>query len=150
MAVISRKRLWLNHNIRSWSTIISIPFLSCVFLLISTIFIECMSQMFQIFFVFHLIILFETNSSWLIYESIKTLESLTLIISNVSFPGNTMLSCFFFSFLIIYLYFLIPKVVTKIFIPTAELEILTGTQPNEANEEVETLIMEAKISMSLI
>ena len=40
--------------------------------------------------------------------------------------------------------------VTKIFVPTAELEILTGTQPNEANEEVETLIMEAKISMSLI
>ena len=68
----------------------------------------------------------------------------------MSFPGNTMLSCFFFSFLIIYLYFLIPKVVTKIFIPTAELKIPTGTQPNEANEEVGTLIMEAKISMSLI
>ena len=61
-----------------------------------------------------------------------------------------MLPCFFFSFLIIHLYFLIPKVVTKIFILTAELEITTGTQPNDANEEVETLIMEGKLRMCLI
>ena len=64
---------------------------------------------------------------WLIYESI-----------NLSFPNNTILSCFFFFFLIIDLYFLIPAEIAQIFNPTAELVIPTGTRTKEANAEIET------------
>ena len=41
-------------------------------------------------------------------------------------------------FLIIDLYFSIPAVIAQIFIPTAELAILSGTPINEANAEIET------------
>ena len=115
--VISRKFLWsnlfsicfsLDHNISSLSTIVSIQFLLYVLLLISTIFIQCIPQRFQDFFycIFHLIkrislntLFTETNSSRLIYESIKTLEIRTSKVFNLSFPNNTILSCFFFFFL---------------------------------------------------
>ena len=91
----------------------------------------------------------ETNSSWLIYEPIMVLEIKTLIIFILSFPNSTILLCFFFFFLIIYLYFLIYAVIAHIFIPTAELVIPTGTQTKESNTEMETklVIVEAKISM---
>ena len=59
----------------------------------------------------------------------------TSIVLNLSFPKNTVLSCFFF--FIIDLYFLIPAVVTQIFISIAELVIPTETQANEANAEIE-------------
>ena len=51
-------------------------------------------------------------------------------------------------FFIIDVYFLIPAVISKIFIPTAELVIPTGTETNEANSEIETqsVIVQAKIS----
>ena len=54
----------------------------------------------------------------------------------------------FFFFLRIVLYFLIPAVIAQIFIPTSELEKLTGTQTHEANVETETqaVTFEAKIS----
>ena len=47
----------------------------------------------------------ETNSSWLIYESIKALDISTSMVSNLVFPSNTILSWFFLFFLIIDLYF---------------------------------------------
>ena len=65
-------------------------------------------------------------------------EIRTSIVFNLSFPNNTIVSCFFFFFFIIVLYFLIPSVIAQIFIPTAELVIPTGTQTNEANAEIET------------
>ena len=51
-------------------------------------------------------------------------------------------------FFIIDLYFLIPAVIVQIFIPTAELVILTGIATNEANAEIETqpVTVEGKIS----
>ena len=67
---------------------------------------------------------------------IKALEIRTSIVFNLVFPNDTILSCFLFFFFIIDLYFLIPAVIAKIFIPTAELVIPTGTQTNEANEEM--------------
>ena len=77
----------------------------------------------------------ETYSS--LYESIKALEIRTSIVFNLTFPNNTVLSCFFFFLFIIYLYFLISAVIAQMFIPTSELVIPTGTQINEANEEIE-------------
>ena len=44
----------------------------------------------------------------------------------------------FLLFFIINLYFLIPAVMPKMFIPTAKLVIPAGTQTNEANAEIET------------
>ena len=48
------------------------------------------------------------------------------IVSNLPFPSNTILSCFFLFFLTIGLYFLIPAVIAQTFNPTAELAIPTG------------------------
>ena len=64
----------------------------------------------------------ETNSSWLIYDSIKALENRTYIVFNLSFPSNTILSYFFFFFFIISLYFLISAVIAQILIPNAEYQ----------------------------
>ena len=91
----------------------------------------------------------ETSSSWLIYESIKVFEIRTSIVFKVSFPNNTIFSWFFLFFFIIDLHFLIPAVIAQILIPTAELLILTGTETNEPNAEIETQPIdnfEAKIS----
>ena len=56
------------------------------------------------------------------------------------------LSCFFFFFLIIDLYVLIPAVIAQIFNPTAELVISVGTPLKEAKAETEThlVMVEAK------
>ena len=69
-----------------------------------------------------------------IYESIRTKIS---IVFNLAFPSNAILSCYFFFFLINYLYFLIPAVVAQTFNPTVELVIPTRTQTNKANAEIE-------------
>ena len=55
-----------------------------------------------------------------------------------------MLLLFFF---VIDLYFLISAVIAQMFNPTAQLAILTRTQTNEANAEIETqrVIVETKI-----
>ena len=75
-----------------------------------------------------------TNIWWIIILDIRT-----LIVSNLVFPYNTILSCFFFFFfLIIDLYFLIPKVIAKSFTPTEDFVIATGAQTNEANAEMGT------------
>ena len=50
----------------------------------------------------------------------------TSMVFNLVFASNTILSCFFFFFLIIDLYILTPAVITEIFIAIAELAIPTG------------------------
>ena len=60
----------------------------------------------------------ETNSSWLIAESIKNLEIKTSL--NLAIASNTILSCFFLFFLIIDLYFLVPAVISQSFNRTTE------------------------------
>ena len=89
----------------------------------------------------------KTSLPWLKYKSTKKLEIRTLNYFEISFPGNTILSCFFF-FFIIDLYFLILAVIAQIFNSTAKLVIPTGTQTNETNAEIESqpVIFEAKIS----
>ena len=67
---------------------------------------------------------------------------------NLDFANNIILSCSFFFFLIINLYFLIPAVITQNFNPTAELVILTGISTKEAKAIMEThpVIVEITIS----
>ena len=67
---------------------------------------------------------------------------------NLYFAKNTFLSCFFFFYLIIDLYFLIPAVITQIFNPIAELLIPIGIPTKEAKAEMEThpVTVEIKIS----
>ena len=143
--VISSTFLWsyhfsicfsFNHYIPSLSLIVFVQFLSYIFLLISTIFVRYIPQKFQDFLIFSFISLYslntlftETNLSWLIYELIKALEIRTFIVFNLSFPIKTILSCFFF-FFIIDSYVLIHAVIAQSFIPTADLTIPTGTQTN--------------------
>ena len=50
---------------------------------------------------------------------------------NLDFANNTILSCFFFFFLIIDLYFLIPAAIAQIFNPIAELVIPIGIPSKE-------------------
>ena len=80
------------------------------------------------------------------------LEIRTSIGLQLSFPNNTILSCIFFFFFIIDLYFLISAVIAQIFIPTAEVVILTGTQANRTNAEIETqpVTFEARISPQVL
>ena len=74
----------------------------------------------------------KTNSSWLITESIKALEIKTSMLFNLDFANNTILSCFFFFFLIIDLYFLTPAVIAQIFNPIAGLVIPIEIPTKEA------------------
>ena len=69
------------------------------------------------------------------------------MIFNSDFANSTILSCFFFFFLIIDLYFLIPVVIAQIFNPIAELVIHIETLIKEAKSELEIhpVIAETKI-----
>ena len=71
----------------------------------------------------------KTNSSRLIIELIKGLEIGLLF--NLDFASNTIVSCFFFFFLIIDLYFLIPADIAQIFNPVAEPVIPIGIPTNK-------------------
>ena len=66
---------------------------------------------------------------------------------DLDFASNTILSCFFFFFLIIDLCFLIPAGIAQIFNPIAELVIPVGIPSKEAKTEMEThpVILETKI-----
>ena len=68
--------------------------------------------------------------------------------SDLVFASNTILSCFFFFFLIIDLNFLTPAVIADIFIATAELAMFIGIPTKETKAEIETypVTVEAKIS----
>ena len=65
---------------------------------------------------------------------------------NLDFATSTILSCFFFFFLIIDLYFLIAALFAQIFNPIAELGILIGIPIKETKVEIEThpVILELK------
>ena len=63
---------------------------------------------------------------------IKALEIIMSVIFNLAFANDTILSCFFFIFLIIDLYFLILAVIAYIFNPIAELAIPIGIPSKEA------------------
>ena len=65
---------------------------------------------------------------------------------NLDFATSTILSCFFFFFLIIDLYFLIAALIAQIFNPIAELGILIGILIKETKVEIEThpVILELK------
>ena len=56
---------------------------------------------------------------------------------NSDFFSNTILSCFFFFFLIIDLYFSIPAAITQIFNPIAELVIPAGLPSKGEEAEIE-------------
>ena len=89
----------------------------------------------------------KTNSSGLINESTKAYEIKTSVLFSLDFANSTILSIFFFFFLIIDLYFLITAVIAQIFDPIAELVIPIGILTKEAKAEMEThpVIVEAKI-----
>ena len=65
---------------------------------------------------------------------------------NLNFTNDTILSCFFFFFLIIEFYFLILAVIAQIFDPIAKLVNPIGTPSKGAKAEIEThpVIVEAK------
>ena len=83
------------------------------------------------------------------FEPIKSLEIKTSTVLNLVFANNAILSCFLFFFLIINLHFLIPAVITQIFIVAAEFAIPTGTLIKEAKAEIESHVVtvEARISL---
>ena len=84
-------------------------------------------------------------SSVLIFELIEALEVKASMLFNLDFVSSTILSRFFFFFLIIDLYFLIPTVVTQIFNSTAELVIPIGISTNEAKVNMEPLSISVEI-----
>ena len=66
---------------------------------------------------------------------------------NLNFADNTILSCFFFFFYIIDLYFLILAVIAQIFTPIVELVIPIGIPTKEEKKvmKTHTVFVEAKI-----
>ena len=60
------------------------------------------------------------------FESIKALDIKTSSLLNLVFASNTILSCLFFFFLIIDLYFLITVVIAQFFNSTAEFVMPAG------------------------
>ena len=76
----------------------------------------------------------KTNTSWLIFESIKDSEINTFILFNLGFANNAVLLRFFFFFLIIELQFLIPAVIAKIVNSVSELVISIGISIKEVKE----------------
>ena len=57
---------------------------------------------------------------------------------NLDFGNKAILSCFFFFFWIIDLYFLVSAVIAQIFNPFAELKIPIRIRTKEAKAKVET------------
>ena len=82
---------------------------------------------------------------------IEDLEFKTSMLFNLDFANNTVLSCFFFFFLIIDLYFSIPAVIAEIYNPIAEINP-TGKPTKEEKAEMKThsLIAEPKIRKCFI
>ena len=70
-------------------------------------------------------------------ESIKALEIKNSMLFNFDFANNTIISYFFF-FLIIDLYFLLPALITQLFNRVAELVIPRGIPTIQAKAEMET------------
>ena len=70
------------------------------------------------------------------FESNKAMKIKTSMLLNLDFVDNALLSCFFFFFLIIDLYFLIPAAITQLFNLIAELVIPIGILSKEAKAEI--------------
>ena len=70
---------------------------------------------------------------------------------NLDFANNTILSCFFFFFLIIDLYLLISVAIAQIFNPIAELVIAIEllSKDVKVKSEIPLVIVEAKIRCSI-
>ena len=83
----------------------------------------------------------------MIFDSIKVLEINTSMLFNLDFANDTILSCFFFLFLIIDFYSLILAAIAQIINPIAELVMLIRIPSKEAKAETEIhpVIVEAKI-----
>ena len=66
---------------------------------------------------------------------------------HLDFANSTLLSCFFFFFLIIDLYLLIPAAIAQIFNPTVQVVIPIGIPSKGAKVEIEIhlVIVETKI-----
>ena len=79
---------------------------------------------------------------------IKVLEIKTSILFNLDFANNTILSIYFFFFLIINLYFLIPAVIAQIFNRIMELitPIAIPTKETKAEMETHLVTVEPKIT----
>ena len=71
------------------------------------------------------------------FESIKALETKISMLLSLDFANKTIFSCSLF-FLIIYLYLLIPAVITQIFNPIANLVIPIGIPTKETKSEIGT------------
>ena len=80
---------------------------------------------------------------------LKALETKTFMLLYLDFASNIVLSCFFFFFLIVDLYFLIHVVITQTFNPSAELLILIGIPTKEAKAEMGTYLVIAGIKTSM-
>ena len=89
----------------------------------------------------------KTDLPWLIFESIRALEIKTSRLFNLEFANNTILSRFFFFFLIIDFYFLIHAAIAQIFDPIEKLVIPIRIPIKEAKVEIEihSVIVETKI-----
>ena len=83
----------------------------------------------------------------LTFESVRDLEINTSILFSLDFANDTILSCFFYFFLIIDLYFLIPAVIAQMFNLILELITPIEIPIKEAKAEIEThsVIVEAKV-----
>ena len=86
---------------------------------------------------FFITLFIKTNSSWVIFESIKALEIKNSMLFSLDFAKKTILSCFLFFFLIIDLYLLIPAVIAHIYNPIAELVIPIRILSKEVKAEIE-------------
>ena len=82
------------------------------------------------------------------YESVKSLEIKTSMLFNLFFANGTILSCFFFFFLVIDLHFLIPAAIAQIFNLIVELVIPIGIPSKEAKADIKRHLVttEAKTS----
>ena len=79
----------------------------------------------------------KTNSSGLMFESIKALKSKGSMPFNLVFANITILSCFFFFFLFTDFLFLIPEVIAQSFNYITRLIIPIGISNKEAKIEIE-------------
>ena len=70
------------------------------------------------------------------FESNKAMEIKTSMLYNLDFADNTLLSCFFFFFLIIDLYFLIPAAIAQLFNLIPELVIPIGILSKEQKQKL--------------
>ena len=93
-----------------------------LFYFINKIFYELFKSL-NLWFLAHY--LFKKISLWLIFDSTEALEIKTILF-NLDFSKNTILSCFFFFFLVFYLYFLFSVAIAQSFNPIAELIIHLG------------------------